>query len=137
MFYFLKSTCHYLNYLVHLFAFLYVTCLSLSHVNVYVLSLSEVVSSLKAGILPVLFTVLSLVLKGVLAHRVMNKNMELEARLPEFKFHSSVLTWRHYFCSFQTWSHDPQLAEREAWKWNFYSGWLPIQEFFYQREKEE
>lgn len=127
MLYFLKSTSHHLNYLLHLFAFLYVSCLPLGHVNVYVLFLSEVVSSLKAGILPVLFTILFLVLRKVQAHRIMSKNVDFEARLPGFKFHLIVLKLRHHFCSFLTRS---QLAGREAWKGSLYSGWPCIQGLF-------
>lgn len=79
-----------------------------SHVYIfYILSLSEVVSSSKAGILSVLFTVLFLVLRKVLALRVMTKNVGFEAGLPEFKFHSDVLkfaTSLPLFSDLVTWS---------------------------------
>ena len=85
-------------------------------ISVYVLSLSEVVSFLKARILPVLFTILPPVLRKVLAHRAVSKNVDFEARMPEFKSHLNTLKLRHHFGIFQTWSRILQPVEREAWK---------------------
>lgn len=71
---------------------------------------------LKAGVLPVLFTILPLMLRKVLAHRVVSKNMDFEARMPELQFHLNILKLQCHSCSFQTWSRAPQLAEGAAWK---------------------
>ena len=47
-------------------------------------------------------------------------NVDFEARIPEFKSNLNILKLKHHFCCLQTWSHVPQLAEREAWKWSLF-----------------
>lgn len=78
MLYLQQSTFHHLNYIIHSFAFLcYMSPLELCQ-YLYI-ALSQVGSSLKTGILPILFTILSLALGKILAHRIMNKMWTLKS----------------------------------------------------------